>query len=93
MKLLEAAGNGNGTSFELNTGGRRNKENLRTVFCSGTFGGATVTVEISLDEVTWFPVASVSFTALGAVNMEARAIYIRGVVTGGTGSAIDLALH
>jgi len=94
MKILEAAANGNGASFELKTGGKNPKENLRTVYCSGTFNGATVTVEISLDGTVWFEVANISFTSLGATNMEARARYVRGVVTGGGGSeAIDLALH
>lgn len=93
MKILDSANNGNGDSFLLKTGGTRDKENLRTVFCWGTFGGATVTVEISLDDTNWFPVASISFTSAGAVNMEARAVYVRGVVAGGTGESINLALH
>jgi len=93
MRILTAAGNGNGSSFELNTGGSRNKENLRTVFCWGTFGGATVTVEISIDGTNWFEVSNISFTLKGAVNMEARAVYVRGVVTGGSGESINLTLH
>lgn len=93
MQILTAAGNGNGSSFDLKTGGKSNKENLRTIFCWGTFGGATVTIEISIDGTNWFAVPSISFTALGTVNMEARAVYVRGVVTGGTGESINMVLH
>jgi len=93
MRILTAQAEGNGDSFELLTGGKRDKENIRTVFCWGTFGGATVTLEISLDNTVWFPVTGVSFTAKGAVNIEARARYIRGVVGAGTGEAIDMAVH
>jgi len=93
MRILSGANNGNGASFELKTGGKRDKENIRTVYCWGTFGGATVTAEISIDGTEWFSVTGVSFTVKGAVNIEARARYIRGVVTGGTGESIDMQLQ
>lgn len=93
MRILTDQAEGNGASFEVNIGGKSNKENIRTVYCWGTFGGATVTLEISIDEVNWFPVTGVSFTQLGAVNIEARATHIRGVVGAGTAESIQMAIH
>lgn len=94
MRLLTAAGNGNGVTTEFNTGGKRH-DNLRSIYCFGTFDGATVTVEVSPDNgTTWFAIDLVSFTAKGSMNMEARATDIRGVVAGGGGSeAINLIVH
>ena len=93
MRILTAKAEGNGSAFEIKTGGKRDKENIRTVYCWGTFGGATVTLEISLDQVVWFPVTGVSFTEKGVINIEARTRYIRGVVGAGTSESIDMAIH
>jgi len=92
MKILDSAGNGNGDSYELLTGGRMPKENIRTVYCWGTFGGATVTVEVSPDGSNWFSVTGLSFTSADAINMEVRARYVRGVVTGGTSPSVNMLL-
>lgn len=86
MKILDGASNGNGSTFDLNTGGRTPKENIRTVYAWGTWNTATAKVQVSLDDVTWFDVTGLSFTADGAINMEVRARYVRGVVSGGGGS-------
>jgi len=92
MKILNAAGTGNGDSYELRTGGKNAKENIRTVYVYGTFGGTTVTVQISPDGTNWFTVTGLSFTDVGAINMEARAAFIRGVVTGGTTPSITMVI-
>ena len=40
-----------------------------TVFAWGTWDGATVTFEVSPDEVTWFPLTDATFTANGTINI------------------------
>ena len=91
MQILQNAGAGNGTAYDLHTGGRTPKENIRTVYCWGTFNGATVTVEVSPDGgATWFAVSGLSFTSQDAINMEVRASQVRGVVTGGTSPSINM---
>lgn len=91
MKILSGAGIGTGAWFNLRAGGRRAKENVRTLYFFGTFNGATVTVEVSPDGgTTAFAISGVSFTSAGMINIEARADMIRGVVTGGTSPAVDL---
>lgn len=92
MKLLTAAGNGNGNGMPIRQWGNREIEHLYTLFVSGTFGGAAVTLEISPDGSTWFPITGLSITALGCINVEFRAPFVRAVVTGGAGPSIDALL-
>jgi hypothetical protein len=62
----------------------------RTVYCWGTFGGATVKVQISPDREEWFDVPELTFTEKGAVNASFQGSSLRGVISGGTGASINL---
>lgn len=92
MRLFTAAGGAvTGTALAIREGLNRNKHQLYTFFVWGTFGGATVTLQISPDNVNWFG-TGVSVTAQGAVNVEFRANFVRAMSTGGAGSSIDALL-
>lgn len=94
MRLLTNSGAGAGASFEIREWGNRHISHLYTLFVWGTMGGATVTLEISPDNVVWFPVSGVSVTAdLTALNVEFRARYVRAVITGGAGPSINALLN
>ena len=59
-----------------------------TVYITGTFDSATVTLEASPDDgTTWAPVAGVSATAATVVTVDLVATAIRGVVAGSTTAA------
>lgn len=62
---------------------------------SGTFGGATVTLEQSNDGTTWFPAvdtlgASISATAAEITEISLASIYLKPVITGGAGSDVNV---
>lgn len=64
-----------------------------TVTVSGTFGGATVTVQVSNDGTNWAPCTDVfgsalSLTAAGAKNLPLGYKQYRLGVTGGTGDSL-----
>ena len=92
MRLLTAAANGNGATTEIKQWGNRELVRLFTLFVFGTFGGATVTLQISPNGTDWFTVSGVSITSASAINVEFRAPYVRAVVSGGTGEAVDAIL-
>lgn len=63
----------------------------------GTFGGATVTLEVSNDGVTYAGAkdlhgTAVSLTAAGLVQVPSSAMYIKPVVTSGSANSIDVTL-
>lgn len=93
MRLLSDASAGNGSSFEIREWGNRHISHLYTLFVWGTFGGATVTLQISPDGVEWFDVSGVSVTAKGALNVEFRARFVRAVITGGAGVTLQALLN
>lgn len=71
----------------------------RTVQIFGTFGGATVTMQGTLENVatTWAPVTDPQGNAIAATGATIEAItelvrQIRPVVTGGSGSSITVLL-
>lgn len=70
----------------------------RTVQVEGTFGGATCTIQGSLNGQNWRTLtdlqgAPVVFTAVGGLAMVMEAtLYLRPVVTGGTGVSINVTL-
>lgn len=87
IDLLSAASNGNGTTFRVPRFAKVDESHLRTLYVWGTFDSATVTFQISTDDVTWFDVANAdAITAQSALNVEFRAPYVRGKVAGGLGS-------
>jgi len=61
-----------------------------TVSVSGTFGGATLTLQyLGPDGVTWLTAGTLTtFTAAGAANFEAAPGSIRMAVSGGSPSAL-----
>ena len=79
------------TSEEISRYGNINESHLRTLLVGGTFGGATVKYQISLDDITFFDVSGAdAITADKAINVEHRARYHRIEVVGGDGTtAID----
>lgn len=89
MRLLTAAGAGAGAAQQIGQWGNREISHLYTFYVWGTFGGATVTLEISFDGVEWFTVTGISITVRTVINAEFRARFVRAVVTGGAGQAID----
>lgn len=65
----------------------------RTVFCTGTFGGGTVSLEVSEDGVTWLADPDLVFTADSVVNMYINEnIYMRGTLAGSLGADVSLKL-
>ena len=71
----------------------------RTVQIIGTFGGATVSLEGTLELVptTWLPVTDVQGSVISKTSAALETItelvrHIRPVVTGGSGSAITVLL-
>jgi hypothetical protein len=88
VRILTAAVAGNGTAF-VNASTGQYKNRRRTLYVYGTFGGTTVTLQISPDGTNWFTVAGISITVQGVVGFEENWNYCRGVVTGGAGMAID----
>jgi hypothetical protein len=70
----------------------------RTVQVSGTFGGATLTVEGSNDNVTWFTLTNqagdaLSFTAAGLELIAQNPKYIRIGRSGGAGADVNVAIN
>lgn len=92
MKLLSAAGNGNGTAQSLV--GNGSYMHTGTVGVTGTFGGATVTLEVAFDGVPtqWFPLTDASWTEAGTKNITVKATHIRAVVSGGSSPSITAEL-
>ena len=69
----------------------------RTVQISGTFGGATVTLEGSLDGSNWLPLtdakgAEIIVTAAALEAITELVMYVRPVVTGGAGTTVTVTL-
>lgn len=61
----------------------------------GTFGGATVKLQVSNDGVNWADASDVqgnaiSMTATGYFEISLSAAYIRPSITGGSGNDIDI---
>lgn len=83
MQLFAArTTNGSATATE-------NTSYLQTVYCWGTFDGATVTIEGSPNNTEWFSLTS--FTAKGVKGIGVNARYLRGTVSG-AGAATSLTL-
>jgi len=61
----------------------------RTVYVWGTFGGATVKVQVSPDQVEWFDVDALTFASKAAINTSFQGA-MRAVIEGGTGHAITV---
>ena len=94
LHLLTAAGAGNGTSFQITHHelGNVSKRFSYSIYIYGTFGGSTVTLEGSHDDSTFIPITNASWTANATTNIEFYGIYLRGVVTGGSGQSVNMVL-
>lgn len=69
MQLLsQATTNGNSTAHE-------NYAYLQTIYCWGTFDGATITLQASPNNSEWFDVASFTQKTVRGVGLNAR--YLR----------------
>lgn len=65
----------------------------RTVHVTGTFGGATVTMQGSNDNTNWATLndtsgSALTFTATGMKLIGENPIYIRAITAGGAGTAV-----
>ena len=97
MILLTNSGIADGTPVRLPKPSDRMRSHLWTLFARGTVGGATVTFEISPDNVdppvNWFiPTGGTFATLPTAVNFEFRGNWVRGRVVGGAPSGIYMEL-
>lgn len=63
---------------------------LRTIYAWGTFGGGTLTVEVSPNGTVWFPLTSPVFVAKGMSNIELKALKIKFTLAGATGPSINV---
>jgi len=90
-QIATAQGNGDSTGVELQRFAHLHDSHLRTLFVNGTFAGATVKFQISIDDVTYFDVSGAdAITAKTLTNVEFRAPFVRINVAGGGGTeAID----
>ena len=92
LTLLSEATNGNGATIPNPLWKDPENRTYFTCYCYGTFGNATVKLQISPDDGTnWFD-TGITFTAAGARNVEFNAKQLRGVVSAGTGEAITMKL-
>lgn len=69
----------------------------RTVQVEGTFGGATCTLQGSLDGSNWRTLtdmqgSDLTFTAAGIAMVMEATIYTRPAITGGAGASINVTL-
>ena len=90
-QIATAQANGNSTAVEISRFAHLSESHLRTLFVQGTFNGATVKYQISMDNSVFHDVADAdAITAAKVINVEHRAQYHRVNVAGGGGSeAID----
>ena len=66
------------------------RSHLRTLLVGGTFGGTTVSYQVSQDDSTWFSVTGAdAITSATAINVEHRCKYHRILTVGGAGAAIN----
>jgi hypothetical protein len=67
----------------------------RTIGVYGTFGGATVTIQGSMDNSTWstlndYKGNALTYTAAGISLIAENPLYIRAITSGGSGSSINV---
>jgi hypothetical protein len=64
---------------------------------SGTFGGATAKVQLSNDGTNWVDAkdlsgTAIAITAAGGAEFSTAAVYVRPLVTGGSGTSLTISL-
>lgn len=70
----------------------------RTVHVTGTFGGATVTIQGSNDNTNWVTLndtngAALTFTAAGMKIMAENPSYTRAITSGGAGTTVVVTIR
>ena len=70
---------------------------LGSIQVTGAFGGATVTLQASIDGTNYVTVNdvsgdAVSFTAAGLAEFSVTALHIKPVITGGSESDVDISV-
>ena len=82
MPVLFSARSSNGASSAAAWSG-----GVGTYYVGGTFGGATVTLEVSFDHgATWLGLNDAALTQEGAVNFQLPNVLLRAQVSNATGS-------
>jgi len=90
QRIATAQAEGNSTGIAIPNHANTTKSHLRTLLVGGTFGGATVKYQVSLDDTTYFDVDGAdAITAATAINVEHRCPYHRINVGVGTAESID----
>lgn len=64
---------------------------------TGTFGGSTITIQVSNDNTSWFTMkdligSDIVFTAAGMVEFTTSAAYIRAISAGGSGDSVNVVM-
>lgn len=91
------AANGVGDAVDISASLAAFRNKTRTLYASGTFDGAQVTLEIagvaSPIAADWIAIPGADLiTAVGVINLEFNALWIRAVIAGGTAPSITLRL-
>lgn len=92
-----AAGNGIGSAVDISDSLAAFRNQTRTLFLTGTFGGAQVTIEVSGAAspvaADWVAIPGADLITVPSVkNVEINALWIRATIAGGTGTAITIRL-
>jgi hypothetical protein len=86
LSLDAATANGAGAAIPAPRFDQVRPRNPLTVYVWGTFGGATVKVQVSPDGANWFDLSNYSFSAIGCENIDAATAFYRLYVTGASGA-------
>lgn len=78
MQLLQSA------TSNITTSAQENYSYLQTIYCYGTFGGASVLLQGSPNGIEWFDL--VTFTTKQVVGIGLNVRHLRAVITGATGT-------
>lgn len=76
---------------------KNNAATRAAISVTGTFGGATVALQGSNDGTNYYPLkdlanAAISFTAAGLVEFSTAALYVKPVITAGTGDSLTITI-
>ena len=85
-KLLDASDNATGASFRIQDYTDADTTHDRVVIYGGDFGGGSLTIEASEDDVFFVPIVTV--TAAGSSTIFARFPFIRAVLAGATAGSV-----
>ena len=86
LSLNGATANGAGAVIYAPRFDQVRPRNPLTVYVWGTFGGATVKVQVTPDGTNWFDLSNYSFSDVGCENIDAAAVAYRLFVSGATGA-------